>query len=438
MAHKQSLISLQSWGRYPTIESELFQPQSVKACEDTLHTSSPIIPRGLGRSYGDSALGTRVLNTRYFNHFIGFDEKTGLLTCAAGVSLDTILKVFVPRGWFLSVTPGTRYVTVGGAIASDVHGKNHHFAGTFGQHVVSMTLLLGNGDVITISRNTHEELFRATCGGMGLTGIILSATFRLIRIDSSDIIQSTIKTTCLEDTLSQFEIHADNPYSVAWIDSLSSGKQLGRGLVMFGKHADEGPLCMQPPRYRTIPTYSPGIVNPYSVKMLNTLYYNKTWRRTHTTRTSLESFFYPLDSIHHWNRLYGRQGFLQYQIVLPRDGGLPGLQKILTRCAEVKKSAFLAVLKIFGPGNDHFLSFPTEGYTLALDFKNTPSLLPFLNELDTILLAYGGKIYLAKDARMHEETFKKTYPHWHTFVDIRDKYHASERFSSLQATRLGI
>jgi len=432
-------MEIHGWGRYPRLEADIAFPQSTAQCAKEVAVVAPLIPRGLGRSYGDSSLSERILCTRYLDHFQSFDEVTGLLTCSAGVSLDDILQVFVPRGWFLPVTPGTRFVTIGGAIASDVHGKNHHVDGSFGDHVTGMELLLGNGERVHVSPTDKPDLFHATCGGMGLTGVILSATLRLKPIRSSAMDETTIKLPDLDAVLAAFEGNVATTYSVAWIDCLARGKHLGRSLLMLGEHADGGPLVVQARKPLPVPIDMPArLLNHSTVQAFNTLYYWKAKKGSHTRRIPFEPFFYPLDAVADWNRLYGKPGFVQYQFVLPKTAGVAGLRKVLERIAASGRGSFLAVLKVFGQGNDNLLSFPTEGYTLALDFKAEPAVFQLLDELDRLILDHGGRLYLTKDARMSEATFKAGYPRWQAFEEIRGRYHAIGKFASNQSRRLGL
>ena len=435
-------MELHGWGRYPRLAATVALPLSSSQCADVLQYQSPqhpLIARGLGRSYGDSALGARVLSTRQLNHFQAFDATSGWLTCEAGVSLGAILRTFVPRGWFLPVTPGTRVVTVGGAIASDVHGKNHHGEGTFGQHVRSIEVLLGNGEQVTATPTEHADLFHATCGGMGLTGVILSATLQLKPIVASDIIETKIKTPSLEAVLEAFDAHAATTYSLAWIDCLARGRSLGRSLMMLGEHATDGPLTVQPLKVLPVPFDMPvSLLNHATMQAFNTLYYGRIRQARSTHRIPFEPFFYPLDAIGSWNRLYGKPGFVQYQFVLPRSAGVSGLREVLAVIAESGRGAFLAVLKVFGAANANPLSFPIEGYTLAMDFKVEPAVFELLNALDRVVLHHGGRLYLSKDARMSEATFKAGYPRWAEFEAVRARWHAHGRFASAQSRRLGL
>ena len=431
-------MQIYGWGRYPRVDAKIESPASVEDCVQIVLNHESIIPRGLARSYGDSSLAHCVLETKEIKSSHDFEEATGTLRCSAGTTFDEILRLYVPNGWFLPVTPGTRFITVGGAIASDVHGKNHHLDGTFSNHVTEIDLLLGNGEIVKASPSLRSDLFQATCGGMGLTGVILSATFKLIPITSSRMIQTTIKLPDLESTLKAFEEKANSHYSVAWIDSLATGKNLGRSLMILGSHATDKVFSYGRKELLSIPFDLPSAtLNNFTVRMFNSLYYQRV-RTTGTRVIPLEQFFYPLDFIGNWNRLYGKQGLLQYQFVIPKRTGFEGIKSILSVIAESGVTSFLAVLKLFGQGNHQYLSFPFEGYTLALDFKAIPPSLSLLEKLDDMLVGFGGRIYLSKDARMPESVFKSGYPNWRQFEDVRQRYHAIGKFSSLQSQRLGL
>jgi FAD/FMN-containing dehydrogenase len=428
--------ALHGWGRFPRAQAHVELPLSDPDCRKVLRARAPLIPHGMGRSYGDSGLAPEVLSTRYLDHLVAFDAATGLLTCSAGTTLDTILRLFVPRGWFLPVTPGTRFVSVGGAIASDVHGKNHHVDGTFGTHVRSLDLLLGNGERVTASPAVHPDLFHATCGGMGLTGLILAATVQLRPIRGSDIVQTTVKAPSLDAVLEALD-GCSATYSVAWIDCLARGRNLGRSLLMLGEHAVDGPLVAELPDPRQVPVDLPeALLNRFSAAAFNTLYYRKI--RRDVGRVPFDQFFYPLDAVAQWNRVYGKAGLLQYQFVLPKEAGKAGLREVIGRIAGSGLGSYLAVLKLFGPANDNLLSFPQEGYTLALDFKVEPAVFPLLDALDRVVLDHGGRLYLAKDARMSAATFRAGYPRWQEFEAVRARWHAHGYFASLQSKRLGL
>ena len=305
-------MELTGWGRYPTIDSDVIKPLSKDDVIKNITGSSggELIARGLGRSYGDSSLAPQVLNTLYMDHFLNFDESEGLLTCSAGASLADILGVFVPKGWFLPVTPGTKFVTVGGAIASDVHGKNHHLEGCFSDHVSSLKIATASGSIVECSREINPNFFHATCGGMGLTGVIVEATFRLRPVKSAFIEETTIKARNLEEVQNLFDLYRETTYSVAWIDCLSTGRSLGRSLLMLGEHAGQGELVTSNRRRLTVPVDMPGcLLNYYSIQAFNALYYNRVRKGQSERIIHYEPFFYPLDGIHNWNRLYGKNGF---------------------------------------------------------------------------------------------------------------------------------
>jgi decaprenylphospho-beta-D-ribofuranose 2-oxidase len=432
-------MKIYGWGKYPTIDAKVLLPQTHNDCANHLKSNEIVLPRGMGRSYGDSANSQTVIESTYLDHFIEFDVITGVLTCEAGVSIREILQLIVPKGWFVPVTPGSSFVTIGGAIASDVHGKNHHLSGTFSEHLLSFDLMLGSGEVVSVTKDNYPDLFRATCGGMGLTGIILLGSFQLKPIQSSQIIQSTIKTNSLEEVCEQFEENHASTYSVAWIDCLASGKQLGRSLLMLGEHAEDGALELGKKKSQNLPIDMPqSLLNHYSIKAFNALYYHRVFSKIKAEIISFEPYFYPLDAIGNWNRLYGKTGFVQYQFVLPKVVGVKGLRKILEVIVNSGKGSFLAVLKAFGRANENFLSFPVEGYTLALDFKMSEETVQLIKLLDSMVVEMGGRIYLTKDALMTEASFKRTYSQWEQFEEVRAKYGAIGKFASSQSKRLGL
>lgn len=432
-------MKLSGWGRYPIIESKSFPLISRKLLRAQSADLPCFIPYGNGRSYGDSALADRVLHTIPYNKMLSFDEKSGRLICESGVLLSEIIEVFLPRGWFLQITPGTKLITVGGAIASDVHGKNHHQAGCFSQCVESFSLWLPSGQVFQCSRSENVELFYATCGGMGLTGVILEVILFLKKVPSAQIEQTTFKTSSLLETLEVFENIAHYPYSVAWIDCLSTGKSLGRSLVMCGDFKKDGVFKISKTKKKTVPFDFPNFaLNSFSVKLFNFLYYHKAFKKIAKNVVDIDTFFYPLDAISHWNRIYGRSGFLQYQFILPKNASIEGLTEILEKIARSGMGSFLAVLKLYGQENQNYLSFPLEGYSLALDFKFHPKLLYLLDELDQLVLKHHGRIYLAKDARVSKAVFEKGYPRLPLFKEVREKYNLTSRLQSKQSQRLGL
>ncbi len=432
-------MNLMSWGMYPKIKNRVFTFDKVETLKEIVTEDASFIPFGNGRSYGDSALNENIVHVRPHDYFIGFDEECGLLHIQAGVLLSEILESFVPRGWFLKVTPGTKLITVGGAIASDVHGKNHHVEGCFSECVQEFRIMLADGEIVTCSKETTPELFKATCGGMGLTGVILDARIYLKKINSKYIEQTTVKTKNLKETFEAFEEYSDKPYSVAWIDCLAKGDQIGKCLLMVGDFKDDGRLDYQNSAKRTIPFNFPSFaLNNLSVRVFNWLYYGKVKERVSKQRVDIDTFFYPLDAIGHWNRIYGKNGFTQYQFILPKERSYEGLEAILKTISDSGKGSFLAVLKLYGKANDNYLSFPIEGYSLALDFKIEKGLFELLDKLDEIVVEHEGRIYLTKDVRVSKETFEKGYPQIETFRAYRKEQNMETKFQSLQSKRVGI
>jgi FAD/FMN-containing dehydrogenase len=430
-------MGLISWGMYPKIDSKKFSLKDEKSLDNYIKEPKEFIPFGNGRSYGDSAINENILYTKPYNNFLNFDEKSGILSCQAGVLLSEILDSFVKRGWFLKVTPGTKLITVGGAIASDVHGKNHHIEGCFSECVEEFTIMLCDGEKKVCKKD--DELFLATCGGMGLTGVILEAKISLKRINSQFINQTTIKTSNLKETFEAFEKHKELPYSVAWIDCLAKGKDIGKCLLMVGDFADDGDLDYKSKDGLNIPFNFPSFaLNTFSVKAFNWLYYKKAPNGTSTQKVGIDTFFYPLDAIGNWNRIYGKNGFTQYQFILPKEHSYDGLREILTKISFSGKGSFLAVLKLYGKENKNYLSFPIEGYSLALDFKLEDGLFELLDALDRVVVKYGGRIYLTKDVRVSKETFEQGYPQINKFREFRKTNSMSEKFNSLQSKRVDI
>lgn len=432
-------MQLNSWGMYPKIKSKNFNLKDKNNLNKLLQKDQEFIPYGNGRSYGDSALNDNIIYCKSYNYFLDFDEENGILHCQSGVMLSEILETFVPKGWFLKVTPGTKLITIGGAIASDVHGKNHHIEGCFSNCIEEFNLMLANGDIKTCSKTKNEDLFKATCGGMGLTGVILDAKISLKKINSKYINQTTIKTKNLKETFEAFEKYSNQPYSVAWIDCLATGDDIGKCLLMVGDFADDGNLDFKEKKKLNIPFNFPTFaLNSLSVKAFNWLYYKKAPNGTSQQKVDIDTFFYPLDAINNWNRIYGKNGFTQYQFILPIEKSYEGLQEILKTIANSGKGSFLAVLKLYGEENENYISFPINGYSLALDFKIENGLFELLDELDKIVLKYEGRIYLTKDVRVNKSTFEKGYQNIDKFKKVREDYKMDKKFNSLQSKRVEI
>ena len=436
--------NIANWGNYPRMKSEVKSFSMDEQLDELMGKTDHFIPRGNGRCYGDASLAVNTISTLNFNRILSFDSENGIFECQSGLTLDKILDVIVPKGWFLPVTPGTKFITVGGAVGSDVHGKNHHVDGSFSNHILSMEVMLANREVINCSPTEHPDLFEATCGGMGLTGMITKVKFRLKKIETSFIKQKQIKAANLDELIRLFEEYKEYTYSMAWIDCLSKGDSFGRGILIVGEHAKMSelsekqkmrPLVPSPKAKLTFPFNFPSwILNTLTVKAFNFLYYGKNFRKVIENVVPYEPFFYPLDVILHWNRGYGKKGFVQYQFVLPLSAK-DGLVAILKRISDEGLGSFLAVLKVFGH-QESLISFPEEGYTLALDFPVREGLFKFLDELDLIVLQYGGRLYMSKDARMKPEVLQRGYPRLDEFRSIVRKYNPSGKLSSVQSDRL--
>lgn len=434
-----------NWGNYPSVEADVKTFRVVSDLQNQLADHDSFITRGMGRCYGDASLGNHIISTLKFDKILSFDEVKGTLECQSGITLDDLIKFLVPRGWFLPVVPGTKYITVGGAVASDIHGKNHHVEGSFMNQVIDMQVLLASGEVATCSSTENRELFQATCGGMGLTGIVLTVKISLRKISTPYISQISVKARNLDEVFALFDTYQHSTYSVAWIDCLRSGDSIGRSILMVGEHATpqeaagkkQADIQKQKP-WLNIPFSFPGIVmNELTIRIFNFLFYHKQLRKEKRGLVTFDSFFFPLDFINNWNRMYGKAGFVQYQFVLPLENSKEGLKKILHEINRNGMGSFLAVLKLFGEG-DGMLSFPMRGYTLALDFPMKPGLFTFLDYLDKIVLEYGGRIYLTKDARMDKKIFWESYPNSEAFKKIVDQVNPAFKWQSLQSDRLAI
>ena len=398
-----------NWGNFPIVEKEMKSEDNFRKIKEFVQNHNEVIARGNGRCYGDASLGESIFSTKKLNKFISFDRLNGIIECESGVLLSDVLEISVPQGYFLYVTPGTKFISVGGAIASDVHGKNHHSEGCFSEYVIDFKLMTENGEIIICSKEENSEKFYATIGGMGLTGIILSARFKLKNIETAYIRQESIKAENLDEIFRLFDESESWTYTVAWIDCLQKGKDIGRSILMRGEHAfahelpqkfSKNPLRLKKKFSPTVPFYFPGFVlNALTVKLFNLLYYKKQTKKELKNIIDYETYFYPLDAINDWNKIYGKSGFIQYQMVIPKENGKEGMKKILETIANSGNGSFLAVLKLFGKNNpEAYNSFPIEGYTLALDFKVNAKLKKLIEQLDQTVQEFGGRIYLTKDS----------------------------------------
>ncbi|MEU1019373.1 FAD-binding oxidoreductase [Streptomyces sp. NPDC005900] len=427
-------VSVSGWGRTAPTTARLVRPRTPEEAAAAVRDCGERggIARGLGRAYGDAAqnAGGDVFDMTGLDRVRAIDADAGTVVCDAGVSLHRLMEVLLPLGWFVPVTPGTRYVTVGGAIGADIHGKNHHVSGSFARHVLSMDLLTADGTVHTLAPGT--PLFDATAGGMGLTGVILSATVRLQPVETSLMSVDTERATDLDDLMARLTAGDHRyRYSVAWIDLLARGSAMGRSVLTRGDHAPlaalpargrarRAPLAFRPGQLPAAPSFLPeGLLGKASVGLFNELWYRRAPRSRTGELQKISTFFHPLDGVPHWNRVYGRSGFVQYQFVVGY-GKEEALCRVVRRISERGCPSFLAVLKRFGQGDPGWLSFPMPGWTLALDIPaGLPGLGAFLDELDEEVAAADGRVYLAKDARLRPEMLAAMYPRLDDFRALR-------------------
>ncbi|MEU6377722.1 FAD-binding oxidoreductase [Streptomyces sp. NPDC046909] len=444
-------VSVTGWGRTAPTAARLIRPRTYEEAAAAVRGCGARggIARGLGRAYGDAAqnAGGAVLDMTGLDRVHVIDAANGIVLCDAGVSLHRLTRVLLPLGWFVPVTPGTRQVTVGGAIGADIHGKNHHVSGSFSRHVLSFELLTADGEIRTVSRGT--PLFDATTGGMGLTGVILTATVQLQPVETSLMSVDTERARDLDDLMARLSAtDHDYRYSVAWIDLLARGASMGRAVLTRGDHAPldalgprarREPLAFRTPRLPAAPAFLPeGLLTRTTVGLFNELWYRKAPRARTGQLQSISAFFHPLDGVPHWNRVYGRGGFVQYQFVVAY-GQEDTLRRIVRRVSERRCPSFLAVLKRFGDADPGWLSFPLPGWTLALDLPaGLPGLGALLDELDEEVAAAGGRVYLAKDSRLRPELLAAMYPRLDDFRALRAESDPRGVFVSDLSRRLSL
>jgi len=419
-------VSVRSWGNYPKVEHAAVVPLYWRHLPLPA-AQAPMLPAGLARSYGDSCLneGGTLLATAAMDRLVAFDRTAGVIRCEAGATLAGLLEIVVPAGWFLPVVPGTAFVTVGGAIANDVHGKNHHVAGTFGDHVLRFELLRSDGSRVECSRESRSDLFRATVGGLGLTGLITWAEIQLARAPSAFFDVETIRMRNLDHFFELSEASSrSHEYTVAWVDALARGEALGRGTFMRANPSHEGGYAVPKPPRLSIPFDFPSFaLNRPGIALFNALYRSRASRLApRASHEPYSSYLFPLDGIAHWNRMYGARGFFQHQSVVPPAKARESIARMLDEIATAGEASFLSVLTVFGdregPG---LLSFARPGVMLALDFPmRGPRTLELLDRLDAIVRDAGGAIYPAKDARMSPETFRASFPRWDEFRSFVD------------------
>jgi decaprenylphospho-beta-D-ribofuranose 2-oxidase len=457
-------VLLTGWGRTAATAAQVVRPRSVEAIRQVLAEPPPrgLVARGLGRSYGDAAqaAGGLVVDCTGLAPALTIDAERGIVTAGAGLSFDRLLRDLLPLGWFVPVTPGTRHITVGGAVAADVHGKNHHVDGSFGAAVLGLTLVLPGGEVVRTGPGADEDpdLFWATVGGMGLTGVIVEATFRCLPVETSRMVVDTERTADLDDALARMAAtDHDYHYSVAWIDLLARGRSTGRSVLTRARHARaedlqgrkglladaplaaRDPLAFDPKQWLAAPPWVPtGLLRSETVRAFNAMWYAKAALAPTRRLQSLASYFHPLDGVAGWNRLYGRYGFVQYQFVVPFDG-VDTLRSVVADLSAAGVASFLAVLKRFGPAGSGHLSFPMEGWTLALDVPVGATRLPeMLADFDTRVAAAGGRVYLAKDSTLHPDLVSSMYPRLEAWRQVRARVDPAGTLRSDLARRLGL
>lgn len=444
--------SVSGWGRRPVEECDVYRPEGLEPLREVVANApqQSLTPRGMGRSYGDASLngsGALIASDR-FDRMLSFDPDAGVLHCQSAVSLAEIIEHFLPRGFFFPVTPGTKMISIGGAIAADVHGKNHHSSGSMAAWLKEFRLLRADGEIIVCSRDQNPDAFWATVGGMGLTGVILDARLQLKPVETAYMSADYDHTPDVDSLLDRMaETEARFDYAVAWIDCQSRGRSLGRGVLLCANHArfDELPVKLRSTPFAapskltvglpfTLPNFA---LNPLSNRIFNEGYYRSHGRKTFFPHCN--TYFYPLDAIQNWNRGYGSRGVLQYQAVLPEATAREGLIELLELITSSRTLTFLPILKSLGRSSDGLLSFPLQGKTLAIDLPYTgPEVDETVARMDAVVLRHGGRVYLAKDSRLAAESFAEMYPKLAQFREVRDKLDPNRRFSSSQARRLEI
>jgi len=449
-------VTLTGWGRIAPSAAELAHPRSAAEAAAVLQAAGReagghVIPRGLGRSYNNAAQsgGGLVLSTARLDRITSVDSRTGIAVCGAGTSLEQLMVAALPHGWFVPVSPGTRQVTIGGAIAADVHGKNHHVGGSFARHVRELSLLLPSGEQRTVSPEADPDLFWATAGGMGLTGLVTEAVIQLKKVETALVKVDTVRTADIDETMRALAEHDGRyGYTVAWSDSTATGTRLGRSIITSGDFASvddlPAPLRLEPfafdPRARWgAPDLFPsGLLSRHSIRLANEIWYRKGPRQRTGEIQTIGQFFHPLDGIRNWNRLYGPAGFRQYQYVLP-FGHEAAVRRSFEIVSALPAPSFVTVLKRFGEASPGFLSFPRPGWTLALDFPaRTPALLPLLDRLDRLVLDNGGRVYLAKDSHVTRRAFEAMYPRVDDFRKLRAEIDPDGIFESDLSRRLAL
>jgi decaprenylphospho-beta-D-ribofuranose 2-oxidase len=432
---------LSGWGRTSTARVSLARPERISAVVDLVRQplAGGLLAFGQGRSYGDVALndGGHQLLTERLNRLLDFDEASGELVVEPGVTFADINRVFLPRGWLVPVSPGTAFATIGGAVANDVHGKNHEVAGSFGEYVLWLDLLLPSGEIVRASPLERAELFAATIGGIGLTGVILAVALRMNRVPSNAVEVTQRRMPDLEALLAAFA-ESNAPYSVGWIDAVAGGKWLGRGIIETAVPAETG-IAVGPRRRASVPFDFPDLaLNPFTIRAANTLYWRRVPQSGRQHIVAYDRFFYPLDALLQWNRLYGRLGFRQFQCVVPFADGAVALRRMIEMVGRSRNASFLAVLKRLGGEGRGCLSFPMPGYTLAVDFPRRPGTDALMASLEHITRDHGGRVYLAKDSTLSATGFATMYPKLNRYRAVLVEVDPFSRMASDMSRRLKI
>ncbi len=426
---------IKSWAKSYSGNYIIYKPKTLDDIKLLLSKNKKLITSGGYRSYGDSAINEVIINSKYFNKIINFDEERGILKAESGITIDEMIKFLLPKGWFLKVTPGTKFATLGGCIASDVHGKEHHKEGCFSENLVKLRLIINKEEIIEIEKSSHPDLFQATCGGMGLTGFIIEAEIQCKKIKSSNIIFNKIINYNIDKVFSCFEKYNNSNYTVAWLDTKKT-KNDYKSIFIYGEFSEKPKLDLYNKSRLMIPCHIK-IINNLSIKIFNYLYFFWNSINRKKSKTNYESFFYPLDKIKNWYKLYGKKGFLQYQFIVPKENAKEGILEVLEYLNNVNYLSSLAVLKLHGKENNNFMSFPMSGYSLAMDFPYSKKIELILTELDKIVLKFKGRVYLTKDNRLSGNYFRKFYSKFEEVIKVRKKYNIFN-FSSNQSERIGI
>ena len=443
---KTKQADLTGWGRFPRIATQLHAPRTMAELTELLATGIPAIARGSGLGYGDCAVSTgQTISMRHMNRMLGLDPETGIISVQAGVTLGDIAAAMLPRGWFPPILPGSGKVTVGGAIAADIHGKNHRHAGSFGTCIDWLDVMTLPGDVTRCSATQHPELFACTVGGMGLTGIILAAGLRLTRVETGWILQEQVRTKDLAQTIAELRAPGPAPYRVAWLDGLAQGRAMGRGVVIRGRHANPADLSAA---YAATPfgagvgrklglgfDWPEWVLNRASMRAFNTLRYRGARTSGASQLVDWRSFFFPLDVVEDWPRAYGKRGFVQFQCVLPGEDAADGISRMLNIAQRSGCPPFLVVVKEMGQETGG-MSFAMPGLTIAMDFPASAAVRSLLDKLDPVVLDHGGRFYLAKDARLRAETLHAADARAASFAAFRAQNGLSPRFQSAQSERV--